>query len=143
MKNLLILLAFVFTFTAFSQKSDRKEKAMVYSIEAVDQKPEYKGGNEKLISDINAGLKEAGFESAKLSRVGLVFVVEKDGSLSDIQVLNSPNDATKDAVVKVLSSLPKFVAGKYKSKDVRVMYSILLKEQKKMRTLELVGPMLD
>lgn len=143
MKNLLILLAFVFTFSAFSQKSNRKEKAIVYSMEAVNQKPEYKGGNEKLISDINSGLKKAGFESAKLSRVGLVFVVEKDGSLSDIQVLNSPDDATKDAVVTVLSSLPKFDAGKYKGKDVRVMYSILLKEKKKMRTLEVVGPVVE
>lgn len=143
MKNLLVLLSFVFTFSSFAQKSEQKDKGMVYSMTTVDKKPEYKGGSQKLISDLNEGLKKAGYESTKLARVGLVFVVEKDGSLSDIQILNAPNNETEEAVKKILTTLPNFVAGKYKSKDVRVMYSVLLKEEQKMRTLEVVGPVLD
>ena len=143
MKNILVLLAFICTFSVFAQKAERKDKGIVYSLEAVDQKPEYRGGNAKLISDIRAALKDAGFESAKLSRVGLVFVVEKDGSLNEVQVLNAPDDATKDALSNILMNLPKFTSGKYKAKNVRVMYSVLLKEKSKLRELELLGPMKD
>ena len=110
---------------------------------AVDQKKEFAGGNEKLISYINSRLKDVGCESAKLKRVALLFVIEKDGSQSDIKVLDSPNDATKDAVIKILTSLPKLISGKYNYKDVRVMYSVLLKEQKKMPTIKAVRSKLD
>ena len=143
MKNLIVLLAFICSFNSFSQKTNKKEKNKIYSIEAVDQKPEFLGGTEKFVGYIKDNLAKAGFQNALTSKVAAVFVVEKDGSLSDIEVLNAPNEAVKDALTKIISTAPQWTAGKFKEATVRVKTSVVIQEAKKLRTLEVVGPVLD
>ena len=58
------------------------------------------------------------------SRVTLSFVVEKDGSVTDIQELRSPSeDLTKEAK-RVVQSMPKWKPGKQRGKPVRVKYML-------------------
>ena len=52
------------------------------------------------------------------------FVVEKDGKLSNIQVLQSPDKTLADAAVQVLQKSPKWKPGKQRNKPVRVTYTL-------------------
>ena len=142
MKPLIVLLAFICSFSSFSQSAKKVKETKIYSMN-IDQKPEFPGGAENLVSYIRKNLVEAGFQKELTSKISAIFIVEKDGSISDIQVLNAPNDALKDAMTIILSTAPKWSAGKHKGATVRVKSSIVLAEVKKLRTLELVGPMLD
>lgn len=55
-------------------------------------------------------------------RVMLRFVIEKDGSLSNIEVLSSSNQMLSDAAVATLKKSPKWTPGKQLRKPVRVMF---------------------
>ncbi len=56
--------------------------------------------------------------------VVIKFVVEKDGKLSNIQVLQSPDKTLSDAAVQVLQKSPKWKPGKQRNKPVRVTYTL-------------------
>lgn len=57
-------------------------------------------------------------------RVILQFVIEKDGTLSNIEVMSSSNKALTDAAVKALKSSPKWTPGRQRNKPVRVLFSV-------------------
>ena len=58
-------------------------------------------------------------------RVICQFVVEKDGSISNIQVVRTSGDASFDKEgVRVISTMPKWKPGKQRGKPVRVTYTI-------------------
>ena len=52
------------------------------------------------------------------------FVIEKDGSVSDIEVIVAFCQPFKDENVRVLSTMPKWEAGTQKGRKVRVLYKI-------------------
>lgn len=56
-------------------------------------------------------------------KVMLKFVVEKDGSFTDIQVVNDQNGAGKEAV-RVLKSMPKWKPGMQNGKPVRSSFNL-------------------
>ena len=56
-------------------------------------------------------------------RVDFSFVVEKDGSLGQIKVLQSPDQSLADEIVRVLKSSPKWVPGKQGNEAVSVKFS--------------------
>ena len=55
-------------------------------------------------------------------RVTVKFVVEKDGSLSNIEVEVSPDRSLADETIRVLGISPKWTPGKQRGKPVRVYY---------------------
>ena len=57
-------------------------------------------------------------------RVFLMFVVERDGSLTNIQVLQSPDPSLADEAVRVLKTSPKWKPGKQRNQTVRVKYTL-------------------
>lgn len=57
-------------------------------------------------------------------KVVVYFVIEKDGSLSGIQVLRTPDKLLSDEVVKVLASSPRWEAGTHHNARVRVAYTM-------------------
>lgn len=90
----------------------------------VEQQPEFPGGEAALMAFIKKNLKYPAFaaENGIQGRVTLSFVVEKDGSVTDIQEMRSPSeDLTKEAK-RVVSAMPKWKPGKQRGKPVRVKY---------------------
>ena len=57
-------------------------------------------------------------------RVFLMFVVERDGTLTNIQVLQSPDSSLSDEAVRVLKTSPKWKPGKQRNQTVRVKYTL-------------------
>ena len=57
-------------------------------------------------------------------RVLLQFVIEKDGSLTNIQVLQTPDSSLSDEAIRVLKTSPKWTPGKQRNQAVRVKYTL-------------------
>ena len=63
-------------------------------------------------------------ENGIQGNVVVKFVVEKDGKLSNIQVLQSPDKTLSEAAIQVLQKSPKWKPGKQRNKPVRVTYTL-------------------
>lgn len=63
-------------------------------------------------------------ENGISGRVLLSFVIEKDGSLTNIQVLQTPDRSLSDEAIRVLKSSPKWSPGKQRNQSVRVKYTL-------------------
>ena len=57
-------------------------------------------------------------------RVLIRFVVEKDGRLTNFEVIESPDPLLSDEALRVLNQMPKWIPAKNKGKDVRCRYSM-------------------
>ena len=57
-------------------------------------------------------------------RVLLMFVVEKDGSLTNIEVLQTPDSSLSEEAIRVLKTSPKWTPGKQRNQSVRVKYTL-------------------
>ena len=64
--------------------------------------------------------KEAGIQGTCY----VTFVVEKDGSLTDIKVVRDIGFGTGKEAIRVLKSCPKWNPGEQNGKKVRVLYSL-------------------
>ncbi len=56
--------------------------------------------------------------------VSIRFVIERDGSLTNIEVLASPDSSLTEEAVKVLEMSPKWTPGKHRNQPVRVYFSL-------------------
>jgi protein TonB len=90
----------------------------------VEDMPEFPGGEAKLYEFLAKHTKyppmakDAGIQGI----VYLSFVVEKDGSISSIEVLRGIGAGCDEESVRVLKKMPKWVPGKQRGKTVRVNY---------------------
>lgn len=57
-------------------------------------------------------------------RVLFKFVVEKDGSISDVEVFKSPDKSLTDEVCRVIAKAPKWTPGKQRGEAVRVRFGL-------------------
>lgn len=95
----------------------------VYKKENVEAAPRFGGGLNAFYKYINANFRlpeEEGFTG----RLMVSFVVETDGSLSNITVLKDLGYGTKEEAIRVLKSAPKWLPGKQNGKPVRVEYTL-------------------
>jgi len=63
-------------------------------------------------------------ENGISGRVVLTFVIEKDGRLTNIQVLQTPDRSLSDEATRVLQQSPKWSPGKQRNQPVRVKYTL-------------------
>jgi protein TonB len=63
-------------------------------------------------------------ENGIQGRVIVSFVIEKNGSISNVQVLRSPDPSLASEAVRVVKSMPRWTPGRQNGKPVRVKYSV-------------------
>ena len=104
--------------TVVSQKNQK-----VY--EMVDQMPEFPGGMPALIEFLQNNVKyPADAEKQKVEgRVLVSFVVETDGSVTDVQLMKKAFPSLDAEAVRVTKAMPNWTPGKMKGKVVRVHYT--------------------
>lgn len=100
-----------------------QEDKNVYSLAGIEQKPEFPGGIEKFYAFVGKNYQAPEEEGLK-GRVFVSFVVEKDGSLTDIKVIRDIGYGTGKEAIRVLKSCPKWNPGEQNGKKVRVLYSL-------------------
>jgi protein TonB len=92
---------------------------------ALDKLPEFPGGIAKFYNYVGRNFESPEISSDKNVRIYVSFVVEKDGSMSDIQVKNDPGYGLAKEAIRVLKSLKtKWTPGMIDSKPVRTAYNL-------------------
>ena len=64
------------------------------------------------------------FDVVEQGRVIATFVVERDGSISDVKVIKSVDPSLDKEAIRVLKSMPKWIPGKQNGSAVRVKYTV-------------------
>jgi periplasmic protein TonB len=93
---------------------------------AVEINPEYPGGEAAFGKFLqkNIHYPTIAKENNIQGKVYVQFIVERDGSLTDIKVLREPGSGTGDEALRVLKMSPHWRAGIQNGKPVRVQYTI-------------------
>lgn len=93
---------------------------------SVEQKPEFPGGMAAFGKFLQRNLKyPAEMRTRGLQgKVFVSFIVDRDGTLSDIKAIRGPSEEFKEEAVRVLSSSPKWKPGVQNGHVVRVQYTV-------------------
>ncbi len=94
--------------------------------DVVEQMPSFPGGQQKLMEYLYENIRypEELAEASIQGRVIVIFVVEKDGSISHVKVAKSVDPLLDKEAVRVVSAMPKWNPGKQSGVAVRVKYVI-------------------
>jgi protein TonB len=92
---------------------------------AVDEAPDFPGGIQKFRQEVANKFRTPDIESQSTIKVSVSFVVERDGTLSNIKVLKDPGYGAGKEAIRVLQSIKtKWKPGKIKGQPVRTAYSL-------------------
>lgn len=96
----------------------------IYDI--VEQMPSFPGGNQALFQYISSHIKypASAAEAGLQGRVIVTFVVEPDGSITNVKVSKSVDAALDKEALRLVSSMPRWIPGKQNGKAIRVKYSV-------------------
>lgn len=99
-------------------------EAEVFTI--VEEMPSYPGGDAKMYEYLGKNIKypQIARESGIQGRVFVNFVVEPDGSVSNVKVLRGIGGGCDEEAMRVVKTMPKWKAGKQRGKPVRVSYTL-------------------
>ena len=94
--------------------------------EIVEEMPEFPGGLQACINYLNDNIQypAAAIENGIQGRVTTNFIVEKDGSISNVQVLRNVHPALDAEAVRVTAAMPKWKPGKQRGQVVRVYFNL-------------------
>ena len=93
---------------------------------SIEEAPEFPGGPAKLLEYIQNNLEypKTARKNDIQGRVFVGFVIEEDGSVSDVKILRGIGYGCDEEAIRLVSSLPKFKPGKQRGKPVRVQYTL-------------------
>lgn len=94
----------------------------VIEIDKVDEKPSFPGGESAMKSYLNSNVKypvEAQ-ENCIQGRVIVQFIIEKDGSISDVKISRSVDPSFDREALRVVKAMPKWNPGKLQGIPARV-----------------------
>jgi len=100
------------------------EETKVFDV--VEQMPSFPGGQGALMSWLGSNIKYpvVAEENGVQGRVVCTFVVERDGSITDVKVVRGVDPSLDKEAVRVLKAMPKWIPGKQNGSAVRVKYTV-------------------
>lgn len=104
----------------------KEEDTKVYDLAA--KMPSFPGGTRSLMQFLSSNIKYP-VEAENLGIQGRVicsFIVEKDGSISNINVAQSVAPSLDQEAVRVIKAMPKWIPGETDGEQVRVKYTLPL-----------------
>ena len=128
----LVLLVIVFAPAGVNAQNKKVKKAQTHKDTTTDDKvydvceqmPTYEGGDAALLKYLGENLKlpEEDQERGMQGRMVVGFIVEKDGSLTNVKVLRPVDIALDAEVLRVVKGMPKWIPGRHNGQRVRVRY---------------------
>ncbi|WP_300723199.1 energy transducer TonB [uncultured Alistipes sp.] len=123
------------SFTEFDENTEVIQQVEVVEEEIEDDQPflvaetmpSFQGGDLNTFRNWvqqNVRFPQIALENGIQGRVVVTFVIEKDGRLTNIEVLQTPDRSLSDEAVRVLSKSPKWSPGKQRNQPVRVKYTL-------------------
>ncbi len=94
--------------------------------DVVEEMPSFPGGSAALMSYLNGNTKYpvVAQENGVQGKVIISFVVERDGSISDVKVARSVDPSLDREAQRVVKSMPRWTPGKQNGQTVRVKYTV-------------------
>ena len=107
-----------------NHESPKSEDMNIY--DNVDQMPSFPSGQAALMQWLSSNIKypTIAAENGIQGRVNVQFVVEKDGSLSDVRVISPVDPSLDKEALRVVRSMPRWIPGKKNGSPVRVKYTV-------------------
>lgn len=121
-KYIFSLICFLFMM-ALPMNAQSESSTKVY--DDVDEMPSFSGGNYGLMTFLaqNMVYPVTAQENGVQGRVIISFVVETDGSITDVKVARSVDPSLDREAMRVVKAMPKWTPGKKDGKPVRVKYT--------------------
>ncbi len=118
------LMMFVLLFSFMTSTAQTKKNDMLFSV--VEVMPQYPGGQIAMLKYIMENIKypEQAMKKGIQGRVAVSFIVEKDGSISNVRPVHSVHSLLDKEAVRVVKSMPKWSPGKQNGKPVRVRFTV-------------------
>ena len=94
--------------------------------EVCEQMPIFEGGDAALMKYLTDSVKypELAKKHGVQGRVVIGFIVEKDGSLTNVKVLRAVDRALDAEALRVVMGMPKWIPGRQNEQRVRVKYNV-------------------
>jgi TonB family protein len=91
-----------------------------------DEEPRYKGGLKAFYNYLGNNIHYPDYERAHNihGKVLVLFIVEKNGSLSDVKILNSVSENIDNEALRVIKNSPNWIPGMQYGRKVRVQYTV-------------------
>jgi len=101
-----------------------EEETKVFDV--VEQMPSFPGGQSALMEYLHDHVKYpvVAQENGVQGRVVVSFIVERDGSITDVRVVRSVDPSLDREAARVVSSMPRWTPGKQNGSAVRVKYNV-------------------
>lgn len=129
MKRFFLTLVFALScMISFGQEKDSIQQEKL-QYQDVDEKPSFNGGDANQFAvwvGQNIVYPEIAAKNGVKGRVVLQFVIEKDGSVTEVEVLRGVDPALDAEAVRVVSMSPKWNPGKVDGQPVRVSFTFPL-----------------
>ena len=106
-------------------ESDDDDDDMIVGM-IVEQKPVFPGGQKAMMEFLKSNLvyPKAAQDSSIQGRVIVKFTVEKDGSITDVEVVRGVHPALDEEAVRVVSMMPKWKPGTQMGDTVRTKFTL-------------------
>ena len=107
---------------------DAKEQEENPIFVTVEEMPEFVGGEEARIKFLMENFKypRTSIDVNWQGKIFIGFVVEADGSLSNVKILRGVATSVDEEAIRVVKLMPKWKAGKHQGKAVRVQYHMVI-----------------
>ena len=104
------------------EEQNESESNKIFNGDDVDQQPSFPGGTNALNTFIASNLKYPVWAQEKgiQGRVVVKFIVEKDGSISNVEVDRSVSPSLDNEAMRVIKNMPKWIPGQINGKAVKV-----------------------
>ena len=110
-----------------SKKDEVKENATTEeTFMVVEQMPEFPGGMDDLMTFLNSNIRypKSAYDKNVQGRVIVQFVIEKDGTPTEFEIMRSVNPDLDAEALRVMKEMPKWKPGMQRGQVVRVKYTI-------------------
>ena len=96
----------------------------IYNV--ADEDPEFPGGMEAMVKYLSENIKypQQAKDEGVSGKVFVSFVIEKDGSVSNAEVIRGIGGGCDEEALRVVNAMPKWVPGKMSGEPVRVHFNL-------------------
>lgn len=103
-----------------------KEPSLDKPFDVVEQMPSFPGGTPALMAYLQRSIKYPAIaeENGIQGRVICQFIVERDGSVTDIHIIKSVDPSLDKEAQRVIASMPKWIPGRQNGQAVRVKFTL-------------------
>ena len=119
-----IVLAIMATLSINAQSEETSVEEAVY--DTVEEMPQFPGGPSALFEYLSKNIHYpiVAEENGVQGRVLVSFIVEKDGSLTDVKVEKSVDPSLDKEAQRLVKAMPNWIPGKQHGELVRVKYTV-------------------